>query len=334
MEYPQTGNGLSIGRLAAAIIAVLLALPAMADWKQAVAYYNQGQFEKAIQELKPDIDKNPDWEPGHRIAGLCYLKLKNNALAISELTRAVQLKSTAFATYSALAQAYFNTDKIDDCIQSLNQGDAFAKDPADLYILRHLRGAAYYREQKYDQAVADLTAAIRIKSTDWVDFSQLGAAYYNLGRYDDANQALQKALSLKPDDDITKGLLGKTYFKQGVSALSTKQYNQALDLLRKAGSYTPNDGYVFYNTGEAYLFLNNFPEAEKAYNQALTLLPGNGDVLRRLGFVYEKEKKWDQALNAYKKASELGPAPDLKEAINRVSEMKKQPPAAATKKHF
>lgn len=333
MGNRQTGNVHLIGRFTAMICALLLALPAVADWKQAVAYYNQGQYEKAIQELKPDLDNNPGWEPGHRIAGLCYLNLKNNALAISELTRAVQLKSTAFATYRALAQAYFNTDKVDNCIQSLNQGDEFAKDPADLYSLHHLRGAAYYRQQKYDQAIDDLTGAIRIKATDWVDFSQLGASYYNLGRYDDANQALQKALSLKPGDDITSGLLGKTYFKQGVAALSAKQYNQALDLLRKAGSYTPNDGYVFYNTGEAYLFLNNFPEAEKAYNQALTLLPRNGDVLQRLGFAYEKQKKWDQALNVYKKASDLSPSPNLKEAIARVTEMKKQGPVSDTKKH-
>src|SRR5262245_3009256 len=42
----------------------------LADYKQAVTLYNQGQFDRAIQELKPDLDKNPDWEFGHRLVGL------------------------------------------------------------------------------------------------------------------------------------------------------------------------------------------------------------------------------------------------------------------------
>jgi len=49
---------------------------ARADYKQAVAYYMQGRYDKAIQELKPDLDQNPDWEIGHRLVGLCYLNLK------------------------------------------------------------------------------------------------------------------------------------------------------------------------------------------------------------------------------------------------------------------
>src|SRR4029434_11356281 len=78
----------------AAALGALFAGPLRADYKVAVTYYNQGRFDKAIQELKPELDQNPDWEFGHRLVGLSYLSLKNNALAVSSLTRAVQLKST------------------------------------------------------------------------------------------------------------------------------------------------------------------------------------------------------------------------------------------------
>jgi tetratricopeptide (TPR) repeat protein len=317
-----------IGRFTSAACVFFLALPAAVvwpqDWKQAVAYYNQRQFDKAIQELKPLLDKNPDWEPGHRVVGLCYLNLKNNALAIVELSRAVQLKSKEFVTYEGLAQAYFSSDRLDSCVQTLTQGEPFAKEQNEQYSLHHLRGSSYYRLQKYDEAVSDLTEAIRIRSSEWVDYSQLGVAYYNLARYDEAVQTLQKALTLKPGDGITTQFLGRAFFKQGIAALAAKQYTQALDLLRKAGTYTPNDGYVFYNVGEAYLFLNNYPEAEKAFNQALGLLPRNAEAYYRLGLVYERQKKWDLSLTAYQKANEISPTPSLKEAIARVTELKKQ----------
>lgn len=296
-------------------------LHAQGDYKQAYAYYKQGQYDKAIQELKPALDKNPDYEFGHRLAGLCYLNLKNNALAIVELSRAVQLKSEEYITYHALATAYYNSNRLDNCVQSLSQGEKFATDPTSQYSLHHLRGLAYARMQKYDEAIDDLAAAIRIRAGDWTDYTQLGAAYYNLGRYDEAVQALLKALSLKPGDGAITETLGNAYFKQGVAGLSSKNYAQAVEFLRQAAVYMPNNGYVFYNTGEAYIFLKNFPEAEKALMQAQSLLPENADVLQRLGLALEEQKKWSQSLNAYQKAQELKPSPALKEAIARVKEM-------------
>ncbi|MGH7771903.1 MAG: tetratricopeptide repeat protein [Candidatus Binatia bacterium] len=297
---------------------------ALADYKQAVAYYTQGRFDKTIQELKPDLDQTPEWEFGHRLMGLSYLNLKNNALAISSLTRAVQLKSTTFSTYQGLGQAYFNMQRFDNSVQILNQGQQFAKGTEEEYKLYHLRGSAYYRMERFNEAVNDLTAAIRNKSADWADFSQLGIAYYNLNRYDEAIQALLRAIALKPGQNATTEFLGKSYFKKGVAALSAKQYDQAIDLFRKAQENDLKNGFIPYNIAEAYLFKNNFPEAEKNLNRALELMPRSAEVFQRLGLVYEKQKKWDLALNAYQKANELKPSPGLKEAIDRINELKKR----------
>jgi len=296
----------------------------LSDYKQAVTLYNQGQFDRAIQELKPDLDKNPDWEFGHRLVGLSYLSLKNNALAVSSLSRAVQLKSTSFSTYQGLAQAYFNMQRFDSCLQTLGQGEQFAKSEDDRYKLHFLRGSAYQRMEKYGEAGSELTNAIRIKGTDWSAFSQLGIAYYQLNRYDDAIQALQKALALKPGHTATTEFVAKAYFKQGVAALSAKQYDRAIELLRKARENNPKDGFIYYNMAEAYLFKNNTAEAEKSLSQALELMPRSPEVFQRMGLVYEKQKKWDLALNAYKKAYELKSSPALKESIDRVTENKKR----------
>ncbi len=301
---------------------VLLAVTASADYKQAIAFYNRGDFEKAIQELKPDLERNPDWESGHRLLGLCYLGLKNNALAVSSLSRAVQLKSPAFATYRGLALAYFNMQRYDDCINALNQGESRAGD-SDQYVLHHLRGSAYFRQQKYSEALTDLTAAIRANQSEWTDFSQLGICYFDLGRLDEAIQTLQKADSMKSGQPVIAEYLGKAYFKKGVAALGAKQYAQAVEALQKAKDYSPKDGFTYFNLGEAYVFQKNFAAAEKAYLQALDLLPKNPDVYTRMGLVYENMKKWDQALNAYQKANEISPNPKLKEAITRVTEAKK-----------
>jgi tetratricopeptide (TPR) repeat protein len=303
--------------------------PLHADYKQAVAYYSQGKYDKAIQELKPDIEQNPEWEPGHRIAGLSYLELGNNSLAASELSQAVKLKSTAFSTYYGLGLAYFNMQKYDNCIGALNQGESFTskeKDPEkEKAKLSKLRGAAYYRSGKFNEAVSDLANAIRSGQPDWSDYSMLGAAYLSLNRVDEGIQAMEKSLSMKAGQNETLGLLSKAYLSKGISSLTEKQYPAAVQYLLKARDYDPKNGNISYRLGEAYLLQKRYPEAEKALSQAIDLQPNNADAYQRIGSIYENQKKWDLALGAYKKADQLQPSKFVKDAIARVNENRKIP---------
>ncbi len=312
------------------LVALIFQLaPLHADYKQAVALYSQGQYAKAIQELKSDLDQNPDWESGHRLLGLCYLGLGNNSLAASELGQAVKLKSSAFSTYYGLGLAYFNMQKYDNCIGVLNQGEPFVakekeqeKEKAKLY---RLRGATYYRSGKFNEAVSDLTNAIRSGQSDWSDYSTLGAAYLSLNRVDEGIQALEKSLSLKAGQNEAITLLSKAYLNKGVSSLEDRQYPTAVQYLLKAKDYDPKNGNICYRLGETYLLQKKYPDAEKVLSQAIDLQPNNVDAYQRIGSVYENLKKWDLALGAYKKADQISPSKLFKDAIDRVNENKKIP---------
>ena len=297
--------------------------PATADYKQAVAYFEQGDYNRAIQELKPDIDKSPDWEFGHRLLGLCYLSINNNALAITSLRRAAELSSTAFATYFGLGQAYFNMKNYKDAVSAFDRAELLAakeKNPeAEKAKIAVFRGTAYYRMNNFSEAVNDLQGAVRSNSSDWTLFFMLGASYFNLGRTDEAIQILEKAVSLKPGEASAGDILGKAYLKKGIQALSEKRYQEAVQTLLKAKTHDSNSGYVSYNLGEAYLFEKRYAEAERELTAAGAQLPNNAGVFTRLGLVYERQNKHDQALRAYRKAYELSPSQELKETIDRVS---------------
>jgi tetratricopeptide (TPR) repeat protein len=317
--------------------AIMIGPAARADYKQATANYSQGKYTQAINDMKDDLNKNPDYEYGHRLVGLCYLKLGNAALAVTELSRAAELKSTAFSTYFGLGQAFFSMKKYDNCISNLDKAEPLTakeqnadKLKADLYALR---GKAYYASAKYDAAIKDLINGLRVNQSDWMSYNILGDAYLKLNRPDEAIQALEKAHSMKSDNSSITESLGKIYRKQGIDAFSGKQYDLAIKALTKAKDYIPRDGYVFYNLAEAYRFQKNYPEAEKVFTQAATLMPKNADLYERMGLVYENQKKWDLALDAYKKAAEINPAgKEIKEAIDRVTENKKIDKANETKK--
>ncbi|NLT66732.1 MAG: tetratricopeptide repeat protein [Acidobacteria bacterium] len=314
--------------LSAIFLSLFLSVPfSYADYKQAVADYSQGRYEKAIQELKPDLERNPDWEFGHRLLGLCYLGLNNNALAANSLKRAVELKSPAFSAYYGLGQAYFNMKKYNECIDALNKGEALAakeRDPErERAKLNRLRGTAYYRMNRYQDAVSSLTNAMRSSQSDWTDYSMLGISYHNLGRTTEAVETLEKALSMMPGQKDIADILSKIYLKRGIDELAARRYQPALQALMKARDYDPGNGYIYYNMAEAYLFEKKYADAEKALNKTAELMPRNLDVYTRMGLVYEKQKKWDLALGAYRKANEISPSKAIKEAIERVTENRK-----------
>ena len=86
----------------------------------------------------------------------------------------------------------------------------------------------------------------------------------------------------------------------------------------------PKNGYIHYNLAEAYLFQKKYADAEKALGQAVNLMPDSADAYGRMGLVYEKQKKWDSALKAYKKAAGIESSDELKEAIERVTKNRKR----------
>jgi tetratricopeptide (TPR) repeat protein len=308
------------------LITAVSASQVHADYKQAVALYNQGQYEKAIQELKPDIDKAPDWEFGHRLLGLCYLNLNNNALAAVSLSRAAELESTAFVTYYGLGQAYFNLQQYEKSISALNRAEPLAANEqnpeSEVAKVHKLRGSAYYRTGKFAEAARDISNVVATDRSDSSYLSMLGISYFNLNRTDEAIQALEQALSMKPGDNTIQELLANTYLKKGTSLLSGKKFGEAVQALLKARNYNPANGYIHYNLGEAYLFQKEYSNAESALQEAGRLLPENAGLHERMGLVYEKQEKWDSALKSYQRANALNPSRSLQESIDRVTENK------------
>jgi tetratricopeptide (TPR) repeat protein len=310
------------------VFAVVLSMQfALADYQKAITLYRDGKYAQAIQELKPDIDNNKEWEPGPRILGLCYLGLKDYAMAEYWFSRAAQLKSSAFQTYFGLGQAYYYQKKYDSCIAAFNKAEplATAKEPDKLKAsLNEMRGQAYFQTKRYNEAIDDLIKTTHVNQSDWANYYMLGFSYFSQHRIDDAIPALEKALSMKAGDGGITDILGKAYLKKGTEALSSKQYAEAAQALMKAKGYNPKDGYIYYNLAEAYKFQKRFPEAEKELLQAVAIIPQSAEVHRDLGYVYEMQKKWDPALNSYKKAEEISPIQWVKDAIKRVTENKKK----------
>lgn len=96
---------------------------------------------------------------------------------------------------------------------------------------------------------------------------------------------------------------------QGNTAFSAKDYTGAIDTYKRAIAFNPRNPLGPYLLGEAYLATGNLGEAEAAFKQAEELSDSKDPVLRShvlfvVADVYEREKKWDKARDAWVKYNE------------------------------
>lgn len=91
-------------------------------------------------------------------------------------------------------------------------------------------GRQYYRESKYEDAVAAFTKAVALKPNDPVLLNNLGFAYYEMGKYNDAVTWLEKTLAADPNRKEAHGNIAYAYMKVGRNADAKKHFERYLEL--------------------------------------------------------------------------------------------------------
>jgi tetratricopeptide (TPR) repeat protein len=140
-----------------------------------------------------------------------------------------------------------------------NQGKP---DPAEEARQNAERGAALLKEQKYDEAIKCLTAAIRYDQRDPATLHNRGLAYAGKGDYERAIDDYNNAIRLKPNE--------AEYFTHRAEAYrATQQYDKALidftQALKEDDDYVP----AFRGRGAVYLAQKKYKEAAQEYREAL-----------------------------------------------------------------
>ncbi len=292
---------------------------AQGDYLQGVAYYQQKQYRRAIAEFQAIVEAQPDYEFGHRILGLSYLKVKQFDKALEAFLEAIRLKSDQFVSFSGLAMAYFNLGRYDEVISSLNQAEKLARSPRDKYQLHKTRGASAFNVGAFEKAVGDLEKAISLVQRGNIeDLLQLGIAHYHLGNDAKSRRYLAEVLSRQASQVEATRFLSQLDFREGVKAIELKQYDRATQVLKAYVEQVSDDPEGWFNLGLGYLFADRLRAAEEAFLRASRLAPNSSKTFDRLGYIHETNGEYRKALEAYRKAFELAPQPEVKESVERI----------------
>ncbi|MGD9915468.1 MAG: tetratricopeptide repeat protein [Rhizobiaceae bacterium] len=180
------------------------------DYKSAA-----GVYDRAVLRLqKPTVN---DWNIFYQ-RGIAYERLKEWPKAEPNFRKALELYPDQPQVLNYLGYSWVDMNmNLEEGLDMIRR--AVDLRPSDGYIVDSL-GWAYYRLDRFADAVRELERAVSLKPDDPVLNDHLGDAYWRIGRRLEATFQWAHARDLKPDADVLAGVQKK--LAEGMPALTDK----------------------------------------------------------------------------------------------------------------
>jgi SpoVK/Ycf46/Vps4 family AAA+-type ATPase len=160
------------------------------------AYYEKGDYDKAIENYNMAIVLNPAFAEAYFNRGLSYYNKKDFDKAISDYNRAAELDPRNAIIYNNRGDAYYRKQDFDKSIVDYDK--AISLNPKYLKAFYN-RGLAYACQQDYERAVKDFDKVVELNPNFSEAYHIRGLAYDYMGNLEKAIADYDKAIELKPD---------------------------------------------------------------------------------------------------------------------------------------
>lgn len=166
-------------------------------------------------------------------------------------------------------------------------------------LIHFLLGNAYFREKKYNEAIAEWETAVVIDG-DLVPYhglinTSLGSAYKFIGNEKKALESIEKAVLLDPDNFFVRFQAGMAYYWGNHIRRSLSELQEAFRLNK--------DLYILpYIIGSCYYKMQIMDLAEDKWMEAISIHRAFAEAYYSLGVMYYNQNKKDLALDDWQKA--------------------------------
>ena len=144
-----------------------------------------------------------------------------------------------------------------------------------------------------EQSLALLNAVLKMNPDSAEVIESVGLAYLIFGEWEEVEAALQKLYDLRSPLAFD---LSKRIEALQTQAKAEIRYLKAVQRVRK------KDAQICFNIANAYLYLKDFLNAIEWFRKTIELKPDYAAAHRNLAMIYTREKKYDDAIPAFKEA--------------------------------
>ncbi len=311
------------------------------DYNKGLEAFRAREYSNAVQWFQKVVEQSPDHAGSHYLLGLSLRGDKKTSKALASLRKATELDPGNASYAIALGQTLIQAKQYNDAYLTLKKvrysdldtraRQSYAPAFANAAIMAGFPG----------EAVNVLEAQTKATPKNSEMFYTLGYAYSKEEDYGKAFAAFKKAFELDPSSTKSGtsavksaisagrragGSQKDSYYSQGAviaeklasasptfdnlllageTRLGAKDYQKALGWFDRARSKQPQNALVHYYHSQCNTNLGQYKSAITDLQQALKIgVSGKmrTQVHNQMGFVYDKTKKYDDAITAYKNA--------------------------------
>jgi tetratricopeptide (TPR) repeat protein len=306
-----------------------------------------GNFKEATDLLEQFLQQRPDSDGALQVLGEAYSEMQEYSKAADAYKRASDLDPDDVETKKQEAQALYQAERFDEAAKLYQDLAKLAPDDG-LSLLR--LGQIYRHQMKYDLARQNLQKAAQsfpdsievqfnlvmldrdegrledalkrandiLKKTEKsngrysesekqnrrIFLINQGMLNQTLGNFDAAVRTFQdiKGLTSEKDDDLE-------IFSAMVSVYQrARKYDQAQNILNTAVQRFPSEEQVYFQQGSLYEKQKKYNDAEKAFRKALDIQKDDPAVLNYLGYMFaDRGVRLDEAESMIEKAVKADP---------------------------
>ncbi|MCW8817200.1 MAG: tetratricopeptide repeat protein [Ignavibacteriaceae bacterium] len=296
------------------------------ELNSAKLYIQQKNWDKALDALKADVEKNPKSDEGYYLLGTVYSELDrteemieafDNSLAISHKFadkineyRAYQWANNYNRGVSLFQRGNNTADKDSSKMYYDMAIDAYKKatilEPDSGLTYRNL-AFVYLTTNQTEESIEPLKKLIELEKAE-EGYQYLGEVYYTLG--------LNKMSEFKNDGNKEDSIKAMDYYNKGIMTLeeglklypdnsemlnaSTNSYigagriNEAITSAKALVEKEPDNAVYHYNYGVLLLNVEKYQDAETQLLKAIELDPNYENAIYNIAVTYVK---WGTAIN-------------------------------------
>ncbi len=283
-------------------------------------YYNLGLINEIQKNYLPAIDyyqqaitryspEQAGWQAqAWDGLGNIYWAQDKNEPAIRAYRQAVQLDPTLAEPHHSLGIIHSHLGQYETAIGFFQQAIALYGDNeayrSDLAGAWNDLGDAYTAVQRLNDAAAAYRRAIDLHAGFALPWFNLGNVHTNRQEYEQAAATYRRAIELDPAYGWAYNNLALVLGRQGDAQQAATLYRQAIERHTDA----PAKAISWNNLGDVYQAQRQYPQAQQAYQQAITLNPRFARPWKNLADVYRAQGRSEGVIEAYQQAIILDPA--------------------------
>jgi tetratricopeptide (TPR) repeat protein len=261
-------------------------------------YSALGRADEASKAYRQAIALDPDKAWPYNNLALVYEQRGEYQQAITLYQEALERHQDdggRAVSWRNLGDVYHALSRTDEAIAAYQRASQL--NPEDAHP-PHSLGDLYSSLGRSDEAITAYHQAVSLDPDYAPAYNGLGNVYGQLGRHDDAITAYRRVIELSPDNPGPYNNLGFIYAERGEFEAAITAYRQALERQQR----DKDKAVSWNNLGGVYEAVGNDSDAVTAYQTANGLDPAYAWPYHNLGLIYKRQANYEAALTAFRQA--------------------------------